>query len=92
MTTKKKVLIGALVAAAGVGAYLYLRRRKPGGDAQLGEYNTRGCDCFYTSYYTDGRIESAKRPRQECIDNGIDLSEFTGCPTFGGSFFDQWVF
>jgi hypothetical protein len=88
-----KVKVAAGLAAAGVLAYVLYRRFKGGpgkqGSVLLGEYTTIDCGCFYMTYYADGTNKSEKRPRSECVGDGLS---FEGCTTTGVDWFDDVLF
>lgn len=82
MKTSTKVAIGLALAGAGVGAYFLFFRtgRLDKSKAMLGELAVSNCDCYFVEYFPDGRIKSTPRPRQDCIDDGLD---FVGCADGG---------
>lgn len=78
MKTSTKVGIGVALAGAAVGAYFLFFRKGTldKSKAMLGELAVANCGCYFNEYFADGRIKSTPRPRQDCIDDGLD---FVGC-------------
>lgn len=77
MTTRTKVII-AVVALAGVGAYVYYRRDRDG-KVSFTQFTEKDCECFEVFYGADAKaLRSEKRPRSACDEADPDL--FAACP------------
>lgn len=78
MTSKAKLVVGGLVVAAGVAAYVLTRKKKsPSGQAILSEYTILDCKCWRTDRHPDGRTVSTRVSRAWCALDGLT---FDDCP------------
>lgn len=78
MTTRTKVIIAVVVAAAGVALYMRARRDRDG-KVSFTQFSEKDCECFEVFYGADAKpLRSEPRPRSVCEAEDPDL--FASCP------------